>query len=188
MPGGFTGGSDHVQITAWRQGIASEIIAPVNISTQPDQDPHRVGIDAASLVLAGIAAAAILITGPGDWDVVALVIGLVLVLVTVGYHHPVRLDRTPRSVVLRCGFGAITALAACVCIAWPLQRLIMEPLVHPLNPDGSSAAAYFTTEVLMAVWFPIAAALAYYEPKIARWLDKPRARRREARRAGDRGR
>jgi hypothetical protein len=106
----------------------------------------------------------------GNWDFFTLIFGLILLLVTVGYHHPVRLDRTPRSVVLRLGFGAIAALAVMLVFAWPLQLLI-GPYVH-------SRAADLATNILMIAWFVVATALAYFEPRIVRLLDEPRQRHR----------
>ena len=141
----------------------------VNFPAEHEPDPHRTGIDAAALLLVGIAAAAAFIETPGNWDFFTLIFGLILLLVTVGYHHPVRLDRTPRSVVLRLGFGAITGLAVMLVFAWPLQLLI-EPYVR--DP------ADLTTNILMIAWFVVAAALAYFEPRIVRLLDEPRQRHR----------
>ncbi|MGE5763200.1 MAG: hypothetical protein ACM3ZF_04740 [Mycobacterium leprae] len=142
----------------------------MNFPAGHEPDSHRTGIDAAALLLVGVAAAAAFIETPGNWDFFTLIFGLILLLVTVGYHHPVRLDRTLRSVLLRLGFGAITALAVMLVLAWPLQLLI-EPYVHSRSAD-------LTTNILMIAWFVVAAALAYFEPRIVRLLDEPRQRHR----------
>lgn len=73
---------------------------------------HRV--DPGALALATVGGAVAFIFAGEDWDVLAVVIGLMLLLILLAHHHPAPTGRTPRAWLLRGAFGATTGLAFAV--------------------------------------------------------------------------
>ncbi|MGU3501529.1 hypothetical protein [Mycobacterium sp. C31M] len=135
-------------------------------------DPQRV--DPGALALATVAGAVAFIFGDGDWDILAIVIGTMLLLILLAHHHPAPTVRTPRALLLRGAFGATTGLALCIAIAPAIQYGIIRPYFHIEYDDGWTPDAWHTTVVIGALWPIIALLLAVFEPRIARWLDRVR--------------
>jgi hypothetical protein len=136
-----------------------------------DEQPR---VDPGALALATVAGAVAFIFGGGDWDVLAVVIGLMLLTILLAHHHAAPATRTPRSLLLRGAFGATTGLALCIAIAPAIQFGIIGPLFHLEDDEGYSQDAWHTTVVLSVLWFVFATALAVLEPRLARWLDRTR--------------
>lgn len=131
-------------------------------------------VDPGAMALATVAGAVAFILGPGEWDVIALIIGLMLLLILVAHHRPAPTERTPRALLLRGAFGATTGLALCIAIAPMIQFLIVEPYFHNEDWEGYSLDAWSTTVVLTPLWFLFTILIAVFEPRLARWLDRPR--------------
>ncbi len=140
-------------------------------------DPTRV--DPGALALATVAGAVAFIFGGDDWDVLAVVIGLMLLMILLAHHHAAPAHRTPRAVFLRAAFGATVGLAFCIAVAPAIQFGIVAPFFHAEDDDGFSPDAWHTTLILSGLWLVVAVLLAIAEPKIARWLDRPRRTARE---------
>lgn len=136
-----------------------------------DEQPR---VDPGALALATVAGAVAFIFGGGDWDVLAVVIGLMLLLILLAHHHAAPTTRTPRAWLLRGAFGATTGLAFCIAVAPAIQFGVIGPFFHVEDDDGWSPDAYNTTIVLAALWVVVAVLLAVGEPRIARWLDRAR--------------
>lgn len=145
-----------------------------------DEDTHASygppRVDPGALALATVAGAVAFIFGGGEWDVLAVVIGLMLLLILLAHHRAAPNARTPRSVLLRGAFGATTGLALCIAVAPAIQFGIVGPFFHREDDEGYSLDAWNTTLVLSVLWFGAAIALALFEPRLARWLDRPRRR------------
>lgn len=137
--------------------------------------PHdRPRVDPGALALATVAGAVAFIFGGGDWDVLAVVIGLMLLMILLAHHHAAPAVRTPRAFLLRGAFGATTGLAYCIAVAPAIQFGIVSPFFHVEDDEGYSDDAWHTTLALAALWFVVATLLAIFEPRIARWLDRAR--------------
>ncbi len=80
-------------------------------------------VDPGALALATVAGAVAFILGPGEWDVLAVVIGLMLLLILLGHHRAAPPSRTPRAYLLRAAFGATTGLAGSAAPT-PRERLV----------------------------------------------------------------
>lgn len=137
-------------------------------------DFEKPRVDPGALALATVAGAVAFILGPGEWDLLAVVIGLMLVFILLAHHRAAPTVRTPRAVLLRAAFGATTGLAMCIALAPAVQHLIVSRYFHVEFDDGSSDDAWHTTVAMAVLWFAVAALLATLEPRIARWLDTPR--------------
>jgi hypothetical protein len=150
------------------------------IPPTPYEQPR---VDPGALALATVAGAVAFIFGPGEWDLLAVVIGLMLLLILLAHHRPAPPTHTPRAMLLRGAFGATTGLAFCIAIAPVIQHLIVKPFFHHEDLDGYgetfSLDAWHTTVVLSLLWFVCAALLAVFEPRLARWLDRPHRRARD---------
>ena len=133
---------------------------------------HRV--DPGALALATVGGAVAFIFAGDDWDVLAVVIGLMLLLILLAHHHPAPTVRTPRAWLLRGAFGATTGLALSIAVAPAIQFGIIGPFFHTEDEEGYSFDAWHTTVALSVVWSVAAVLLAVFEPKIARWLDRVR--------------
>lgn len=133
---------------------------------------HRV--DPGALALATVGGAVAFIYAGDDWDILAVVIGLMLLLILLAHHHAAPTDRSPRSYLLRGAFGATTGLAFSIAVAPAIEYGIITPFFHTEDEEGFSMDAWTTTVVLSGVWIVAAALLAVYEPRIARWLDRAR--------------
>jgi hypothetical protein len=131
-------------------------------------------VDPGALALATVAGAVAFIFGGGDWDVLAVVIGLMLLLILLAHHRPAPPAHTPRALLLRGAFGATTGLAFCIAVAPAIQFGIVGPYFHREDEEGYSMDAWNTTVALSLLWFVVALALAVLEPRVARWLDRPR--------------
>jgi hypothetical protein len=131
-------------------------------------------VDPGALALATVAGAVAFILGPGEWDLLAVVVGLMLLFILLAHHLAAPTEPTPRAFLLRAAFGATTGLAFCIATAPAIQHLIVTPFFHAEDDDGFSDDAWHTTIVLSVLWFVCASALAVLEPRIARWLDRPR--------------
>lgn len=145
--------------------------------TAADDEPtlhiqHRV--DPGALALATVGGAVAFIFAGEDWDVLAVVIGLMLLLILLAHHHAAPTVRTPRSLLLRGAFGATTGLAFCIAVAPVIEYGIVTPFFHTEDEDGWSQDAWNTTVALAVLWPIVALLLAYFEPRIARWLDRVR--------------
>lgn len=134
----------------------------------------RPRVDPGALALATVAGAVAFILGPGEWDLLAVVVGLMLLFILLAHHLAAPTEPTPRAFLLRAAFGATTGLAFCIATAPAIQHLIVTPFFHAEDDDGFSDDAWHTTIVLSVLWFVCASALAVLEPRIARWLDRPR--------------
>ncbi|BCI53400.1 hypothetical protein NIIDNTM18_26780 [Mycolicibacterium litorale] len=141
----------------------------------PAAEPHQ-RVDPGALALATVAGAVAFIFGGGDWDVLAVVIGLMLLLILLAHHRPAPAAHTPRALLLRGAFGATTGLALCIAVAPVIQFAIVGPYFHSEDVEGYSMDAWNTTVVLSVLWFVVATLLAVLEPRVARWLDRPRRR------------
>ncbi|WP_395311505.1 hypothetical protein V4U86_12455 [Mycobacterium sp. AMU20-3851] len=133
---------------------------------------HRV--DPGALALATVGGAVAFIFAGEDWDVLAVVIGLMLLLILLAHHHPAPTGRTPRAWLLRGAFGATTGLAFSIAVAPAIQFGIIGPYFHSEDDEGYSFDAWHTTVALSVVWLAATVLLAVFEPRIARWLDRPR--------------
>ena len=133
---------------------------------------HRV--DPGALALATVGGAVAFIFAGEDWDVLAIVIGLMLLLILLAHHHPAPTGRTPRAWLLRGAFGATTGLAFSIAVAPAIQFGIIGPYFHSEDDEGYSFDAWHTTVALSVVWLAATVLLAVFEPRIARWLDRPR--------------
>jgi hypothetical protein len=136
-----------------------------------DEQPR---VDPGALALATVAGAVAFIFGGGDWDVLAVVIGLMLLLILLAHHHAAPATGTPRAWLLRGAFGATTGLAFCIAVAPAIQFGIVDPFFHIEDDEGWSPDAWHTTLALSALWVVVAVLLAVCEPRIARWLDRAR--------------
>ncbi len=139
-----------------------------------DADGNRARVDPGALALATVAGAVAFIFGGGDWDVLAVVIGVMLLLILLAHHHAAPAVRTPRALLLRGAFGATTGLALCIAVAPAIQFGIITPFFHHEEDDGFSRDAWHTTMAIAALWLVVAALLTVFEPRIARWLDRAR--------------
>lgn len=139
-----------------------------------DDDGNRARVDPGALALATVAGAVAFIFGGGDWDVLAVVIGVMLLLILLAHHHAAPAVRTPRALLLRGAFGATTGLALCIAVAPAIQFGIFRPFFHHEDDDGWSRDAWHTTLTIAALWLVVAALLTVFEPRIARWLDRAR--------------
>ncbi|MGC5173282.1 hypothetical protein ACLQ2Q_21790 [Microbacterium sp. DT81.1] len=130
-------------------------------------------VDPAALGLAGVAAAVTFTAGPGDWGILSLVIGLALTFVLLGYHQATpRRAVNIRVVVRRLAFASFLALSIELCVAWPLQSWVIQPMDPSLvSGTDEHVAAGRTTEVLACAWFPLTVALAMLERPLVRLLD-----------------
>jgi len=137
---------------------------------------HHQRVDPGALALATVAGAVAFIFGGGDWDLLAVVIGLMLLMILLAHHRPAPTARTPRALLLRGAFGATTGLAFCIAVAPAIQFGIVGPYFHSEDIEGYSMDAWNTTVVLALLWFVVAALLAVFEPRVAGWLDRPRRR------------
>jgi hypothetical protein len=144
-----------------------EPVTPPTPYEQPRVDPG-------ALALATVAGAVAFIVGPGEWDVLALVIGLMLLLILLAHHVAAPPTHSPRALLLRGAFGATTGLAFCIAIAPAIQHLIVAKFFHHEEEDGFSLDAWHTTNALVVLWFIAATVIAVNEPRLARWLDRPR--------------
>lgn len=133
---------------------------------------HRV--DPGALALATVGGAVAFIFAGDDWDVLAVVIGLMLLLILLAHHHAAPTARTPRAFLLRGAFGATTGLAFSIAVAPLIEYGIITPFFHAEDDEGYSMDAWNTTVALSAVWVVSAVLLAVGEPRIARWLDRVR--------------
>jgi hypothetical protein len=131
---------------------------------------HRV--DPGALALATVGGAVAFIFAGEDWDILAVVIGLMLLLILLAHHHAAPTARTPRALLLRGAFGATTGLAFSIAVAPAIQFGIIAPFFHSEDDDGYSWDAWNTTVALSVVWLVTAILLAVFEPRIARWLDR----------------
>lgn len=148
------------------------------VTPPPPYEQPRV--DPGALALATVAGAVAFIVGPGEWDVLAVVIGLMLLLILLAHHVAAPPAHTPRALLLRGAFGATTGLAFCIATAPAIQHLIVTPHFHREDDEGYSLDAWHTTTVLSVLWFIAALVIAVSEPRLARWLDRPRRRTRQA--------
>ncbi|BBY15964.1 hypothetical protein [Mycolicibacterium litorale] len=139
-----------------------------------EQQPR---VDPGALALATVAGAVAFIFGGGDWDLLAVVIGLMLLLILLAHHRPAPPTHTPRALLLRGAFGATTGLAFCIAVAPAIQFGIVGPYFHSEDPEGYSMDAWNTTVVMALLWFVVATLLAVFEPRVTRWLDRPRRSR-----------
>lgn len=135
-------------------------------------------VDPGALALATVAGAVAFILGPGEWDVLAVVIGLMLLLILLAHHVAAPTMHTPRALLLRGAFGATTGLAFCIAVAPAIQHLIVTPFFHREDYEGYSLDAWHTTIALSVLWFAAATLIAVFEPRLARWLDRPDRRPR----------
>ncbi|WNG85449.1 hypothetical protein C6A87_015930 [Mycobacterium sp. ITM-2016-00317] len=133
-------------------------------------------MDPGALALATVAGAVAFILGPGEWDLLAVVVGVMLMSILLAHHIAAPATRTPRALLLRAAFGATTGLAFCIATAPAIQYFIVTPYFHAENDEGLSDDAWHTTIVLSVMWFFVAALIAILEPRIAKWLDTPRRR------------
>lgn len=131
-------------------------------------------VDPGALALATVGGAVAFIFAGDDWDVLAVVIGLLLLVILLAHHRPAPAVRTPRSLLLRGAFGATTGLAFCIAVAPAIQFGIISPFFHTEDDEGYSFDAWNTTVALAVLWFVVAIVLAVCEPRLARWLDRPR--------------
>jgi hypothetical protein len=119
-----------------------------------ESDP-TVNVDAAALVLAAIAGALVLVTGPGEWSALELIMGLLLAVIVLAFHVPVRAHHSSRRWLQRLAFGGVMAVAAVLITGWPLD-------------------AWFNTDLTsnLGIWaiVPLAVAGALLEGPISRWL------------------
>jgi hypothetical protein len=136
--------------------------------------PEQPRVDPGALALATVAGAVAFIFGGGDWDVLAVVIGLMLLMILLAHHHAAPARRTPRAFFLRAAFGATTGLAFCIAVAPAIQFGIVTPYFHTEDEEGFSDDAWNTTLLMAALWIVVAVLLAVLEPRIARWLDRTR--------------
>lgn len=97
-----------------------------------------------------------------------------LLFILLAHHLAAPAERTPRAYLLRAAFGATTGLAFCIAVAPAIQYLIVTPFFHVESDEGFSEDAWHTTLALSVLWFLCAGVLATLEPRIARWLDRPR--------------
>ncbi|MCF6389192.1 hypothetical protein L2K20_19625 [Mycobacterium sp. MBM] len=133
---------------------------------------HRV--DPGALALATVGGAVAFIFAGNDWDILAVVIGVMLLLILLAHHHPAPTNGSPRSYLLRGAFGATTGLAFSIAVAPIIEYGIVSPYFHREDDEGFSMDAWNTTVALSGVWLVSAILLAVYEPRIARWLDRVR--------------
>lgn len=133
---------------------------------------HRV--DPGALALATVGGAVAFIFAGDDWDILAVVIGLMLLLILLAHHHPAPTNGSPRSYLLCGAFGATTGLAFSIAVAPAIEYGIVTPYFHSENDEGLSMDAWNTTVALSGVWIVAAILLAVSEPRIARWLDRVR--------------
>lgn len=133
-------------------------------------------VDPGALALATVAGAVAFIFGDGEWDALAVVVGLMLLTILLAHHCAAPPAGTPRSVLLRGAFGATTGLALCIAVAPAVQFGIVGPFFHREDAEGYSLDAWHTTIVITVLWFVVATVLAVLEPRVARWLDRPRRR------------
>lgn len=143
----------------------------------PATAEHHHRVDPGALALATVAGAVAFIFGGGDWDALAVVVGVMLLLILLAHHRAAPAALTPRALFLRGAFGATTGLAICIAVAPAIQFGIVGPFFHREDVDGYSLDAWHTTVVLSVLWFGVALLLAVLEPRIAQWLDRPRQRR-----------
>jgi hypothetical protein len=150
----------------------------IDESGQPTGYDHP-RVDPGALALATVAGAVAFIFGPGEWDVLAVVIGLMLMLILSAHHRAAPSSGTPREYLLRGAFGATLGLAFCIAVAPVIQHGIVGPFFHVEEDDGYSLDAWHTTVVLSILWVTTATLIAVFEPRMAGWLDRPgrRARR-----------
>jgi hypothetical protein len=147
--------------------------------TAPGDYEQRV--DPGALALATVAGAIAFIFGGGDWDVLACVVGTLLLIILLAHHRAAPTVRSPRAYLLRGAFGATTGLALCIAVAPAIQFGIIEPYFPQYDAEGyPDSGAWETTVVISVVWPVVVLALAALEPRIARWLDRTP-------RSGDRG-
>jgi hypothetical protein len=136
-------------------------------------------VDPGALALATVAGAVAFIFGGADWDILACVIGSLLLVILMAHHRAAPAVHTPRSYFLRGAFGATTGLALCITVAPAIQFGIIEPYFPQYDEEGfRDSGAYLTTEVISVLWPFLALLLAMFEPRIARWLDRTPRRRR----------
>lgn len=154
---------------------------------EPSPDPrsapgdYEQRVDPGALALATVAGAIAFIFGDGDWDVLACVVGVLLLIILLAHHRAAPVVRSPRAYLLRGAFGATVGLALCIAIAPVIQFGIIEPYYPQYDDEGyRDSGAYVTTEVIGVLWPIVLLILAALEPKIARWLDRAPRRRRQA--------
>jgi hypothetical protein len=149
---------------------------------QPSTGYDHPRVDPGALALATVGGAVAFIFGPGEWDALAVVIGLMLLLILSAHHRAAPTSGTPREYLLRAAFGATLGLALCIAVAPIVQHAIIGPFFHVEEDDGYSLDAWHTTVVISILWFVAATMIAVFEPRIAGWLDRPgrRTRREEA--------
>lgn len=111
---------------------------------------HRV--DPGALALATVGGAVAFIFAGEDWDILAVVIGLMLLLILLAHHHAAPTDATPRSYLLRGAFGATTGLAFSIAVAPAIEYGIVTPYFHTEDDEGFSMDAWNTTVALSGVW------------------------------------
>ena len=126
------------------------------------------------MALATVGGAVAFIFAGDDWDILAVVIGLMLLLILLAHHHPAPTNGSPRSYLLRGAFGATTGLAFSIAVAPAREYCIVTPYFHSENDEGLSMDAWNTTVALSGAWIVAAILLAVSEPRIARWLDRVR--------------
>lgn len=85
----------------------------------------RPRVDPGALALATVAGAVAFILGPGEWDVLAVVAGVMLLCIPLAHHIAAPAALTPRSLLLRAAFGATTGLALCIAAAPAIQHLVV---------------------------------------------------------------
>jgi hypothetical protein len=145
---------------------------PAELSTSPGAKP---GVDPGALVLAAAAAAISFLTGEGDWGPNAVVVGVTLTAIVLGYHRPVDPSPTWRHWALRLAFGTVLGFALGFAVAWPLQELVMSHLYSDeQNENGESKAGDMTTQWIIGGWAVLSLALAWKEAAVAAALDRRR--------------
>jgi hypothetical protein len=145
---------------------------PAESGTSPGPVP---GVDPGALVLAAAAAAISFLTGEGDWGPNAVVVGVTLTAIVLGYHRAVDPSPTWRHWALRLAFGTVLAFALGFALAWPLQELVMSNLYsHEQNENRESKAGDMTTRWIIGGWAVLSLVLAWKEAALAAALDRRR--------------
>ncbi|MDT0185697.1 hypothetical protein Q9S36_36475 [Microbacterium sp. ARD31] len=121
--------------------------ANVNRVNQNDADQHLAGVDRAALVFAASAGAVTLATGNGAWTAFSSFVGLLLLVLVLGFHRSMPQLRSIRALVMRLAFGGTVTLCLYIVASWPLQETWAD---IDQAPAGPALAAMVGVSIVIA--------------------------------------
>lgn len=140
--------------------------------------------DSAAVSLATLGAAAAFIGLVQEWSILSSALGVVLLLIIVAGHRPQISPRTVRAGLSRLLFGATSALALLVVVAWPIQAILEANLFSimvqqaPSHRESAVDMAWEATVIICLVWAPLTLLGAAIEPRVTSVLDREIPERR----------